>query len=332
MRFSIHIILALLLTVVSHSLPTGSHSVTTTVPFAAPASPLPLELRFHGCAPPYRVYSDDSPEITTRVLSTLRTFRQEFLAAFSIPLPSPPTIPTVRVYWFAHQHNFQSYAAAVAPHLTGSAGFFWHDHNLLVLLNQRGTDRYRHLLLSPLSPLPPGLNRLPAPDLRASWQQAVTRAADEANEQLIRHEAAHQLLHELGWLSSQHPTWLDEGLAQYCESTPIGTLHPRLVDRVRHFRDTGQLLPLPELLAHQAPTGFLAHDSAQTEIAYAQSWALVWWLMQPPRRDAFLALLRRESCRGNSSAGNLTPPNLATALEITESQLMADWDAWLQRL
>ncbi|MCS7047706.1 MAG: DUF1570 domain-containing protein [Verrucomicrobiae bacterium] len=324
----------------------GLAAAWLSLPYSRPSSqpahitsdypPLPHQ---NIICPPYRIYSDDSPETIAHLARVLRAIQTEFLAVFGANSPPSEPAPQVDVYWFANQHDFQVYVSRIAPHLCHSAGFFWHDRNRLVLLNQQGTERYRQFL---------GLHSLPAahPDncahatgFAASWQHAVTSAAREANDRLIRHEAAHQLFQQYGWLSptGAEPTWLTEGLAQFCEPTPIGSWHPTLAARLRHFRDTGLLIPLPEFLECRDPTGFFNRDLLHTEIAYAQSWALVWWLMQPPHRESFLRFLK---------SGGLFEPQyeqhqptttgmlqmLAAALHLTDSALLSAWHDWLNQL
>lgn len=301
----------------------GTTATTLATPFARPAL---------SC-PPYRIFSDDTPEVTAHLAQLLQDTRAEFLAVFGSNMPPCAPEPPVDVYWFACEKQFRAYATRIASHLVQSAGFFWHDRNQLVLVNQQGTERYRRFLSLPSLPITPTGTAPAASGFDASWQRTVAAAAANANDRLIRHEAAHQLFQQFGWLSParSEPTWLTEGLAQYCETQPIGAWHPTLADRLRHFRDTAQLLPLVELLNHREPTGFLEHLPSQTEIAYAQSWAIVWWLMQPPRRDLFLTFVKTLASHDALHSQDM-PSLLSTALGHTCAQLHTEWNEWVNQL
>jgi len=270
-------------------------------------------------APLYTLVTDQSADEVEMTLRVLHELRHQFERHFAALLDTSLAPTDIEVIFFGHEANFRRYARRTAPALADSAGFFAHSNHRLVLLNQLGTVRYRQFQ-----------NRLAAQEQKlrvshepqasqqlAAWRSQVTLEARRLTVQLIRHEGAHQLFAAYG-LPPAAP-WLSEGLAQYCEPAVMGERHPVLADRLVKFHRTGQLLPLDELLTHDAPAGFLALAPAQIEVAYAQSWGLVYRLMQPDYRPAFENLLRTGTVDSR-------------ALRQTFPDLDREWPSFLDRL
>ena len=120
----------------------------------------------------------------------------------------------------------------------------------------------------------------------AGAKTRLERRADDINRTVIRHEAAHQLLFNLGVQKRfvANPRWLAEGLATVFE-TPNGG--PFVVNRGR-LRDFNQadadnlLSPLRRFVANP-PGGIFIVRRSSPEFGYAQSWALVRYLMHKKR-------------------------------------------------
>ena len=139
------------------------------------------------------------------------------------------------------------------------------------------------------------------------------------NRFVIQHEAAHQVLFNLGVhvREADNPLWLVEGLACQFEVPQAG--HGGVLRRVNHmrladFRDAlsmapgaervsdeaykntvseGRFLPLTELIAD---ADAFAANGGNAVFHYAEAWALVFYLHQE-HRDAFAGYLRRLSER-----------------------------------
>ena len=94
---------------------------------------------------------------------------------------------------------------------------------------------------------------------------------------VIYHEYTHLLLSKAEWM----PLWLNEGLAEFYENTDIDESDARLgqtsVQDIRFLRQS-RLLPLPTLFAvdHNSP---YYHEENKGSIFYAESWALVRYLL-----------------------------------------------------
>jgi hypothetical protein len=252
---------------------------------------------------PYSIVTDApfaEVERTMRVLSNLRTdFEQSFA---SLIRPASRSL-RIQVVFFNTEAGFRDYALKSAPGLVDSAGFYAARENRLVLLNQLGSFRYAQLQ----ERLDNGRRRLAQAtdadpdDLHqanvrlAELRTSVTVEAKTITERLIRHEGAHQLIHAYGLEPPDPslPTWLSEGLAQFCETSPIGARNETQLGRLKKASQAGTLLPLATLLNHRDPAGFFVLAINQIEPAYAQSWALTYYMLKGPRRDAFVELLKR---------------------------------------
>jgi tetratricopeptide (TPR) repeat protein len=112
---------------------------------------------------------------------------------------------------------------------------------------------------------------------------AAARDSSETTSVLF-HEYVHSLVRNAYGAA---PLWLDEGLAEYYSAyavrpgrRPQARTGPALARRVRTLR-AHALIPLAELLAadRQSP---LYNDHDRRGIFYAQSWALVHYLMSDP--------------------------------------------------
>ncbi len=117
------------------------------------------------------------------------------------------------------------------------------------------------------------------------------KVAQRMNTLMLCHEATHQLSFNMGLFrrDGDVPLVIDEGLAQYGETrsadgrTPIGHLNGQRLDVLRPFAISGKPgRPLHELLDDAA---FDGPDLASVDLAYAQSWLLVYWLFDRRERS-----------------------------------------------
>ncbi|HVM63069.1 MAG TPA: DUF1570 domain-containing protein [Verrucomicrobiae bacterium] len=296
--------------------------------------------RFHFVkTPPYTLVTDESYGDVEKTLGVLSDLRGQFLRHFGTLIRREEDLSDVDVVLFGSEDAFRAYAQRVAPSFVDSAGFFSSGENRLVLLNQLSTTRYaqaqgrldergRKYQDSPET----------APRL-AALRSGVTSEAKSMNERLVRHEGAHQLFHAYHIHSRYglEPTWLTEGLAEYCETTEIGHYHSVLAERVIRARRGGQLLSLTTLLNHRNPSGFFVLEKGRIELAYAESWALVYMLMQDNLRPQFFNYIK--SYRDVSTYRQITaleraePETLLEAqLNINRNTLEQQWDSFITHL
>jgi len=265
---------------------------------AAPApNPFPNFRRLHTGN--YTIITDASDATAQHTLELLTTLRQQFLKEFAALIQPGADPGPIEVVYFSHEADYRTSVRAIAPGLVNSAGLFSPQDNRLFLLDQFGSTDYRSAqqTLSTqrrrLAALP-GIHhddRLAASVRLAEMRTAVVSEARLFTTRLTRHEGAHQLFHAYA-IESAHPvapTWLTEGLAQYCEADEIGARDQLLIKRIKQART---LIPLRQLLNHREPAGFFSLGEDQIPTAYAQSWALTFLLMQPGHQSGFFDFIK----------------------------------------
>lgn len=265
--------------------------------------------------------------------------REQFRRHFAALIRRDDQLRDVDVVFFGSEEAFRAYALRVAPSFVNSAGFFTSHENRLVLLNQLNTTRYFQAR-NRLEQRSRQYQDSPEAGLQlAALRSDITSEAKSLNERLVRHEGAHQLFHAYHIHSRYglEPTWLTEGLAQYCETPEIGRYHSTLAERVTRAQKAGQLLPLETLLNHRAASGFFALGEGRVEIAYAESWALVYMLMQDDSRPQFFNYVK--SYRDISTYRQITSVERAEPVTLLEAQLKTDrntlerqWDSFITHL
>ena len=139
-------------------------------------------------------------------------------------------------------------------------------------------------------------NRLVIFDFRPSGKELAARS-ERVNTFTLVHEEAHQLTFNTGLLNRRGdvPVCLSEGLATYCElwrptgHTLLGQANlPRLQVLVQP--ESRDWIPLAQLLTDDS----LLENAATQQLAYAESWAFVHYLMKTPARlPRFRAVPRR---------------------------------------
>lgn len=253
-------------------------------------------------SPPYSFVTDESYGEVQKILGVLTSLREQFEKKFA-PLIRSSTKPgDIEVIFFSRDDAFRSYTRRTAPALENSAGFYSTRDNRLALLNQLGSHQFQ-AANDRLASRQREFNQYADADPHAVYEAKgrivavradMTSEAKAMTERLVRHEGAHQLFHCYGVHSryALEPTWLVEGLAEYCEPLEIGRWHAALAERVAKARDTKSLIPLATLLIQHDSAGFFALGADQTELAYAQSWSLVYFLMQDEHREAFFNFIR----------------------------------------
>jgi hypothetical protein len=290
-------------------------------------------------SPPYTIVTDESFGEVQKILVLLTDLREQLHQRFAPLIKQDGGLRNIHVVFFGSEEAFRKYALRVAPSFVNSAGFFSSGENRLALLNQLGTSRYANAQVR----LDERSHRLSnfadaGPQL-AALRSDMTSEAKSMNERLIRHEGAHQLFHAYRVHSrfGLEPTWLTEGLAQYCETPEIGRYHATLAARVIRARKAGQLLPLKTLLNHRDPSGFFALGEGNIELAYAESWALVYMLMQDENRGRFFDYVRSyrdiDNYRAAQAVERAEPEKLLEAqLKVNLNTLESQWDSFITHL
>jgi hypothetical protein len=193
-----------------------------------------------------------------------------------------PKMPLVAII-FANEEQFLDFAHRDAgPASRGAKGYYSIFKNFVVLYD-----------------LSNGSGRGPATSPAEIERRLVTASFNIA---AVIHEATHQIAFNTGMhqRAADNPLWLVEGMAMFFETPDLtnktgwktaGALNPL---RYRQFRDYQQnRRPKDSLQALIASHSRFA-DPAQLEDAYAESWALSYFLIRT-RRDEYLGYLERVS-------------------------------------
>ncbi len=287
--------------------------------------------------PPYTIATDESYGEVQRILGLLASLRQQFLQRFAPLIRNGAEPEDIHVVFFGSEPAFRKYAERAAPAFVSSAGFYSSRENRLVLLNQLGSTRYSEANAR-LDERGRQLSRSAnaGPQI-AAIRSDLTSEAKSMNERLIRHEGAHQLFRACHIHSrlGVEPTWLTEGLAEYCETGEIGRFHYALADRITAAREKRQFVPLKTLLNHRDPSGFFALSHENLEIAYAESWALVSMLMQADTHEQFFGYLKfyRDLTDDRAAAVEADPAGvLETHLKMDSDTLEHKWNSFISHM
>ena len=113
----------------------------------------------------------------------------------------------------------------------------------------------------------------------------------ELNDSVVLHEATHQVSFNTGICNrlSPPPLWVAEGLAMLFEAPGVfdSTKYPTRTDRINRtrFDDYRQIIAVPsnEKLAEKLPRTLVVSDAlfkASPSVAYAESWAMTFYLIE----------------------------------------------------
>ena len=129
-------------------------------------------------------------------------------------------------------------------------------------------------------------------------------AAAPGNVATIVHEATHQIAFNCGMQVryADNPVWLTEGLAMYCETPDLdtgsgwGSIGKLNAARLRDYRDFVDTRRGGESLLSLVSDDARLRDPATAADAYAESWALTYFLIRT-RRDAYVSFVRNVAAK-----------------------------------
>ena len=231
-----------------------------------------------------------------------------------------PPAEHMKVLLFAEESTFMRYSTILDPELALAAGFWSPKDNISVFYDQGSTKSMKLM-----SELADDLKRKKAMARGTAFSQDMAHlsnafdllikvAKEEADIEVVSHEATHQLagntgLMPLGKIGSR---WAHEGLASYFE-TPSGAVwggigsvnQTRLSDYRKIARDPSRS-PL-ELVVSDG-LFYAARSQNQAVEAYGQAWALTYFLMET-RFDKLISYYKK--C--NQLANDASPRNRVVA-------------------
>lgn len=243
--------------------------------------------------PPYTILTDESFFHVERSVRVLQQLHEEFMASFGPLLQMPRRKQNIQLLFFSDERSFQRYQRKYAPHMEGVLGFYspWLDR--FILYNEAGSDRIRDLAGDTAAN--PAAASSAAEVRKRRAQRSLLHAAEESTFTTLRHEGAHQLFFTYGVHSScrVENDWLVEGLAVYCEDRGLGVRQPGRIAVLKKKSEQGALIPLADLVNFRDAKGFMGiGDPERIDLAYHEAWAVVRFLMEGVRRDAFFNYIR----------------------------------------
>lgn len=215
--------------------------VTASVARAQTNAPPAIVDFFNATAGQYQVVAQSSGDVAWQVNRFMNQMLQQYSRYFS----NWSLKAGARVIVFSNAEDFRAYAVVPAMLVHGGLAGYCHLNT-----DEDGNTFY----------------------------ELVTHEHDNL-WQVLAHEGFHQFLgYELGL---EVPVWLNEGMAQYFETSYIayGRLHTGLVSQsklrvAQELCRTGRALSVSELLQMDRTTFY-----ANARVTYPMSWALVYYLM-----------------------------------------------------
>ncbi len=292
--------------------------------------------------------SEQSAQVVVDRLDQTYDAVTQFLKLYELEV-KPPTAPLVAVL-FVHKADYDRYVRQNCLPFGTAAGFFSSAPNLAVFWDVRDHPDVR-LITGRIEQLEaPGTTQRGALLARSDPERTQAAAAlrierdalvQRFNDLVVAHEAAHQVLYNLGYpaLSSSGPPWLVEGLACQFEVAQPHLTNGRLAAnpmRQADFRTalridvgtrqltaeqhrkalvSGRLVPLSKLIS--SPDLTSGDDAA---FRYAQSWALVFYLHNQ-HRARFAKLMKSVTSRQPTAA-----PDMVRRFEEAVGPLDEHWD------
>lgn len=296
-------------------------------------------------APPYTLVSDASYFEVEDAVNELRRLYHEIVRVFDPLMASTSRREDIQVLIFSSRTKFEAYREKYVGDHTSISGFYnpWLDR--LVWFHQReseAVERARAWLAAEekkyrgLHPDRPEV-QFQIDEWKREMENRIEAFAREMTTRTLRHEGAHQIYFSLG-LHSPHfveNDWVYEGLAAYAEVLPFGARNPERIAVLKEALEANGLIPLHRLVGAKDPRGFAVFgDAARTELAYCEAWALVAFLMEPPRRSSFMKYLSFLRTPENVEEVARTNPVMLLARFVNRppDELESDWIRWMRSL
>ncbi|MCX6348337.1 MAG: DUF1570 domain-containing protein [Candidatus Aureabacteria bacterium] len=223
-------------------------------------------------------------ESACRYFDKLAEKFEAVLSSLGIALHPPPAKLTAVIF-----KNYDDYAATTGIRSSSCPGFYCSAENALYVYDYRTHPVYVRLTKSVVGG---AMDTYFDPSgLRVSGTGMAIRLdrwLREMTADVMIHEAAHQLCYNTGFFAQTggaYPTWLVEGIAQYFEhpsywdfhEQPAGNINVSALSSFKEGLALGRAIPLKELLVPHE--GFFVSLPDRVELAYAESWALFYYLM-----------------------------------------------------
>ena len=295
----------------------------------------------------YTVLTSETDPVDLKFyLKTLEDFYYDFLIHFFGLFDLDRTPDPLDVLIFATHEEFATVLAEVGYNARSNPlGFYHFNAKKLVFYNVRSGQDVQNALKQ-VHQYQSEITELKEKVGTGNYEGGVGGQLEQASEavqrdelrllgettsqivKIIRHEGGHQLFHLTGItpIEVYSGGWLIEGLAVYCETDPIGTVHDERLMQLRFDLEKNDLMPLEYLLNFKRGTELHKLDPLYANIAYAESWAFIYFLMQN-YKAAFFDFLKEMHIPGKVSDAKteqlLLEKHLGKDLKVIEQEFLS---------
>ena len=253
----------------------------------------------HYYLPPYLIVADVPYGVVQEAYEILADLASEFRGALRVLVTEEERSKLFYVCLFGNESDYLKYAIQKRDvSLENSVGFYSQTDDCLFVYD-RLQSFARAKIDRKIGELTAEVNKRYGGVFSGAVQRLAEKERERSYERLrgqivatLRHEGAHQLAFSLGVHSAagfEH-FWVQEGLAQYCETAPRGRLVPEKIELLAQAAAKRRLIPWQDLLNAPGPAGSAGLEGRADE-AYAQAWLLCYYLMRPPSRARFIKYL-----------------------------------------
>ena len=294
--------------------------------------------------PPYTVVTDQNYLQVERAVKDLQRLHHDFVSTFGPLITLPDRGEAIQLLFFENEERYRAYQRNYAPQLEHTAGFYTPKLDRFVVFNQIHADQRQidqELVFEKIKAARKNAGAMVNMGRVKDWQiragRSVIQHAEEQTRMTVRHEGAHQLFFTYGVHSSHHAenSWLIEGLASFHETTPPGSPQAGRIALLKEAEAEDSLIPLAELVNSRSPRGLYTFwGDKRVQLAYAQSWALVNFLMREQHRKAFFSYMDyvRDPAHIDDLAANPRVDLLARSLGMDTTELERQWQWYIRSI
>jgi len=296
----------------------------------------------------YRILSSEQDALDLKnFLKTLNHFYHDFLFHFFDLIDQTENPPPLDVIMYGSREEFDKALEEVGYNARSNPiGFYEYNSRKLVFYNTKSELAVQLLLAKSRQ------RQTEIADLKKQYSSGLHSSVDQAQEQaekkelevlayartqsftVLRHEGGHQLFHALNLTPKEvyMGGWLIEGLAVYCETNPIGEISAEKVMALRYGLEKGDLMPIEYLVNFAMGSGFHRMDPLYAQVAYAESWAFVSFLMKKGYRDGFFKFIRAIKHQGPEYEAHGERALLEKHIGKNLKELGADFESYMKKL
>lgn len=258
--------------------------------------------------PVYSILTENKSFAFQNAFQTLTGFEKQFRQFFA-PLVHFQKEKAMEVVFFDSRKTFDRFRSSIGVP-SWVAGFYNPNQHRLFLFNAMDISKSIPTALHVRIPL--RYQEILFPTLTGQMDEVLS---------VMRHEGAHQLFAHYQILPPDAASWIQEGLAVYCEKSQIGLSHRQYMTLLPYVSKVSisQLMGAPH---------FSGMDEKQAFTAYVMSWTLVYYLMQSSHQQGFYQFIR-ETQKNSSASTSLEV--LAKKLNMSSAQLEKDFELFLKQ-